>query len=81
MLLAAVALPQGAARAADQPGGTAFDASTVRNLARELAGKPYKPPSAALPDSFAKLTYDQYRAIRFDPDNPRLVVVDEPARD
>src|SRR5690348_6462033 len=67
MLLATVALPQAAARAADQPGGTGFDASTVRNLARELAAKPYKPPSAALPDSFAKLTYDQYRAIRFDP--------------
>jgi periplasmic glucans biosynthesis protein len=67
LLLVTLALPERTARAADRPGGAAFDAATVRNLARELASKPYKASSAALPDAFAKLTYDQYRAIRFDP--------------
>jgi glucans biosynthesis protein len=44
-----------------------FDAATVRGLARELAAKPYEAPSGKLPDALAKLTYDQYREIRFDP--------------
>lgn len=50
------------------PDGTAFDASTVRQLARQLAQKPYKPPDASLPDNLKNLTYDQYRMIRFLPD-------------
>src|SRR5437899_778830 len=44
-----------------------FEGSTVRSIARELAAKPYQPPDASLPEGFTKLTYDQYRAIRFDP--------------
>lgn len=67
MLLATLTLPPGEARAADQPKPAAFDAATVRGLARELAGKPYKAPAAPLPDDFSKLSYDQYRSIRFDP--------------
>jgi glucans biosynthesis protein len=47
--------------------GTAFDGSTVRALARELAAKPYQAPSGKLPEPLAKLGYDQYREIRFDP--------------
>jgi glucans biosynthesis protein len=59
--------------AADAPAGsapaqsTAFDGSTVRKIAREIAAKPYQAPPSKLPDSFAKLSYDQYREIRFDP--------------
>jgi glucans biosynthesis protein len=52
---------------AEDPAGTPFDASTVRALARELAGQPYKAPSGKLPEAFSKLGYDQYRGIRFDP--------------
>ena len=33
---------------------------------RELAGKPYQAQDVKLPDPFSKLTYDQYRTIRFD---------------
>jgi len=49
----------------DEPSG--FDGSTVRGIARELAAKPYQAPDATLPEGYAKLSYDQYRAIRFDP--------------
>jgi periplasmic glucans biosynthesis protein len=53
------------AAAEDQP----FDAMTVRSLARELAQTPYKPPDTSLPAELKKLTYDQYRAIRFIPEH------------
>jgi glucans biosynthesis protein len=46
---------------------TAFGGSFVRDLARDLATRPYQPPDRSLPGSFAHLTYDQYRGIRFDP--------------
>ncbi len=48
-------------------GNTPFGAETVRRIARELADKPYQPPSTKLPDTLAKLNYDQYRKIRFAP--------------
>ncbi|MDB5603040.1 MAG: glucan biosynthesis protein [Xanthobacteraceae bacterium] len=48
--------------------GQPFDASSVQQQARELAQKPYKAPDLSLPDSLKKLNYDQYRAIRFRPD-------------
>jgi len=57
--------PVATALAADEA-GTPFDGSSVRNLARELAGKPYQASDSKLPDALAKLTYDQYRDIRFD---------------
>ncbi|HVY56716.1 MAG TPA: glucan biosynthesis protein G [Xanthobacteraceae bacterium] len=56
----------GEARAADA--GQRFDASTVRQLARELAQKPYAPPDTKLPDNLKNLSYDQYRSIRFLPE-------------
>src|SRR6266850_4675819 len=62
-------LPLPAAVAAEGPAGdigTPFDGSTVRGIARELAGKPYQTQDVKLPDPFSKLTYDQYRTIRFD---------------
>ena len=52
---------------APPPGSTPFDAFSVRRLARELAAKPYQAPDAKLPDALAKLSYDQYRTLRFDP--------------
>lgn len=44
-----------------------FGPETVVALARALAQAPYAPPPATVPDSLAKLTYDQYRDIRFRP--------------
>jgi len=47
--------------------GEPFDASTVREVARQLAQKPYQPPESKLPDELKDLDYQQYRSIRFDP--------------
>jgi len=57
----------GAAYAQDNKGAP-FDAASVRNLARELALKPYKAPDTKLPDVLKDLDYDRYRMIRFKPD-------------
>ncbi len=62
-LTASAGAPAFAADAAPEP----FDGMAVRRLARDLASKPYKAPENRLPDAIAKLTYDQYRDIRFDP--------------
>ncbi len=62
---AAAALAAGHRPAAAQP--AAFDGQTVRGIARALAAAPYKAPDSSLPDAFAKLGYDDYRQIRFDP--------------
>jgi len=52
------------------PAGDAagFSAASVRQLARDLAQQPYKPPDNKLPDSLKDLDYDRYRSIRFLPD-------------
>jgi glucans biosynthesis protein len=58
----------GASRAAPNAADPqSFDAQTVKSLARALAAAPYKAPDTHLPDSIAKLSYDEYRQIRFDP--------------
>ena len=44
-----------------------FDRSIVRQMARDLASKPYTAPTEKLPDNLANIDYDQYRAIRFLP--------------
>ncbi|MCC7273593.1 MAG: glucan biosynthesis protein G [Alphaproteobacteria bacterium] len=44
-----------------------FDPETVRRIARALAEKPYAPARPNLPGALADLSYDGYRAIRFDP--------------
>lgn len=68
LILGSVAAALGTARAADLPSGpTPFDGQTVRSLARGLAAAPYKAPDPKLPDAIAKLDYDAYRNIRFDP--------------
>jgi len=48
--------------------GVPFDAAFVRQLARDLAQKPYKAPENSLPDSLKNLSYDAYRTLRFLPD-------------
>lgn len=55
--------PRGAGAAEEPP----YDRQTARNLARTLAASPYKAPDTKLPDPIAKLGYDDYRKIRFDP--------------
>ncbi len=45
---------------------TAFDAATVRNIARDLAQKPYQPPDETLPDVLNNLKYSGYQTLRFD---------------
>jgi glucans biosynthesis protein len=46
-----------------------FDASTVRQMARDAAAKPFKAPDNKLPDNLKDLDYDHYRAIRFSPEH------------
>jgi len=72
LLRGGMALPVLAALGSTEAGaaddqGTPFDASTVRELARQLAQKPYQPPDSKLPDELKDLDYQQYRSIRFDP--------------
>jgi glucans biosynthesis protein len=42
-----------------------FTLETLQKLAEDRASKPYKERSTTLPDVLAKLSYDQYRDIRF----------------
>ena len=52
---------------AAQASGTPFDPTTVHARARALSELPYQAPGGHLPDSLKKLTYSQYRSIRFKP--------------
>ncbi|MEW6121982.1 MAG: glucan biosynthesis protein G [Pseudomonadota bacterium] len=65
-----LSLVSGSARAQD--GGSAnappFDAQIVRQMARELAAKPFKQGDQSLPAALDKLSYDDYRDIRFNTD-------------
>ena len=45
-----------------------FDRSIVRQIARDLASKPYQAPSEKLPGNLADIDYDHYRAIRYLPE-------------
>src|SRR5690606_41194231 len=42
-----------------------FDASTVPALARELAARPFRPPSRELPAALDAIDYDAFRDYRF----------------
>jgi len=44
---------------------TAFAATDVQTLARDLATKPFVPPKNDVPKALQQLEYDQYRDIRF----------------
>ncbi len=57
----------GQARRAVAADPTPFDGQTVRGLARALAAAPFKAPDSGLPEALAKLGYDDYRQVRFDP--------------
>jgi glucans biosynthesis protein len=46
-----------------------FNASVVRQIARDAANKPFKAPDDKLPDNLKDLDYDHYRAIRFSPEH------------
>jgi glucans biosynthesis protein len=45
-----------------------FTRSTVAEVARKLAASPFQPRESTLPEILNKLTYDQYRDIRFRPE-------------
>src|SRR5579863_4632811 len=47
----------------------AFGFEDVQRIARQRAAADYQDRSTKLPDSIAKLNYDQYRDIRFRPDH------------
>jgi len=64
--LPAWALTKSAATAQDE--STPFDAASVRTLARELAAKDFVAPDRRLPPQLDKLSYDDYRNIRFNRD-------------
>lgn len=50
--------------------GGAFTFSTVREVARALAAKDFRPQqNSDLPDALKKLTYDEYQMIRFLPEH------------
>lgn len=82
-LAALAALP--AAAWAEEPGlqlaaeATAFDQDTVLDRARALARAPYT-PRPQIPESWRKLTYDQYRKIWFDARNALWENSDTPQR-
>ncbi len=67
MALAAPTRLRAAGLRAAEAAPSAFDSQTVRRLARDLAGTGFQAPDAKLPDALAKLPYDAYRDIRFDP--------------
>ncbi|MBT1445527.1 glucan biosynthesis protein G [Shewanella sp. JM162201] len=46
-----------------------FDSDTVVRIARNLAKKPYVALNDPLPASLAKISYDEYRDIRFQPES------------
>jgi periplasmic glucans biosynthesis protein len=46
-----------------------FNASVVRQIARDAATKPFKAPDDKLPDNLKDLDYDHYRAIRYSPEH------------
>ena len=56
-----------AAQAEAEP--AAFDRSAVRQMARDLASKPFKAADEKLPEGLQDLDYDHYRQIRFLPEH------------
>src|SRR5262245_60323841 len=54
-----------AAAAAD---AQAFDYAWLKGHARQLAGRPFSPRPLVVPPALAKLSWDQWQAIRFRPE-------------
>ncbi len=46
-----------------------FDYARLKGRARALAAAPYRAPSGSLPGAVAKLDWDRYQSIRYDPDH------------
>lgn len=63
----ALAAPASAAAPADAA-KEAFNPETVKGLAQQLAASDFAKPVIELPEPFNKLSYDQYRDIRFRPE-------------
>ncbi|MGE0053727.1 MAG: glucan biosynthesis protein [Hyphomicrobium sp.] len=53
---------------AEPPAKKPFSADEIKEMARKLAASDYSLTSVELPEPFNKLSYDQYRDIRFKPD-------------
>jgi len=64
LLLSALATVLACAHAADER----FDFEVLRYQAKVLADRPYFPGRSTVPEALLRLTYDQYRDIRFRPD-------------
>jgi glucans biosynthesis protein len=64
--LVSIAAPGMLSSAQAEP--AAFDRAIVRQMARDLASKPFKAADEKLPDNLRDLDYDHYRAIRFLPE-------------
>src|SRR5262245_47184659 len=47
----------------------AFDLADVAERARKLAADPFREPKSQVPDWLLKISYDQWRDIRFRPDH------------
>lgn len=71
LLLAGLAVPladiswKAFAANAPEKGTIPFEASQVRQAARDLAAAPFRPSDTALPEPLRDLKYDTYRSIRF----------------
>ena len=66
--LSALGTGLSSAQAANEPPEAAFDAQSVRTLARKLAQQDFKKPDKSLPSTLKSLDYDAYRSIRFRPE-------------
>jgi periplasmic glucans biosynthesis protein len=62
---AAAAAAAAAKPAAPRPPVPPFSFALVEKIAQDRSSKPYRNRSTKLPDAIAKLTYEQYRDIRF----------------
>jgi len=71
LLIAALALtaaPSPEPRAGASADSKPFNEAWLRDRAQRLAAAEYAPPSGKLPPALAKLSFDQYRDIRYRPD-------------
>jgi periplasmic glucans biosynthesis protein len=66
--------------AAAEPTGGAFDFAALEARAQALASRPYRSEPAPIPEWLRALTYDQYRDIRFRPDETWWGSADLPFR-
>lgn len=78
-LLAGVALPA-LAQQNGVPAPNPFRFEDVARRARDLAAKPYEPMPAQLPEPLNRLSFDDYRDIRFRPDKALLATSGGPFR-